>query len=481
MSFVSKFNSELRNVAIIAVAAFAVFANTLGGNFVYDDKRQILQNPLIQSSELYSRALRSDVWAFKGSEKFAGSNYWRPTFTAWSIVNFRLFGTSPFGWHLTNVLLHIAACLLAYFLLLQWRIPKTASLLITLLFAVHPVHVESVAWISGSPDLLMAAALLGSFLLIRREGGSRSRRYAFAALLFAVALGAKEVAIAALPVYALIFGLREDDQGETEGWRFDVRSTKFVAPFAAIAGLYLAARQKVIGSFALPVDDAASFSSAILTAPAAFLFYIRQSLFPYWLGPNYPLRPVESFDVAGFLAPLLLVLALLLVVWLVVKKSRIALIGAAIFVCLLAPAMYISAFPREQIVHDRYLYLSLFGLLIVGYYAPRPLIDRSAKAARSIGWATAAVTLALGIQTISYNSVWASDAALWRHAVKIDPNSASNWQQFGAEGGGIDAVAGNTGSVQPFDRDQKDAACNRRKRAESLGCSSGRRVDRRFS
>ena len=97
--------TELRPLILIALVAFVVFANSLGGDFVYDDTRQILRNPLIQDSKLYGKALVSDVWAFKGDGTVAASNYYRPTFVAWLIFNFRIFGTNPFGWHLLNVIL----------------------------------------------------------------------------------------------------------------------------------------------------------------------------------------------------------------------------------------------------------------------------------------------------------------------------------------------------------------------------------------
>ena len=72
--------SDSLHYALIAIIAFCVFANTFGHGFVYDDNRQILMNPLIQRSELYGKALTSDVWAFKGGGELAASNFFRPTF-----------------------------------------------------------------------------------------------------------------------------------------------------------------------------------------------------------------------------------------------------------------------------------------------------------------------------------------------------------------------------------------------------------------
>ena len=104
--------NKLFFLIILAVIAFGVFANTLNGEFIYDDKRQIAQNPLIQNASLFGKAVSSDVWAFKGDGTIAGSNYYRPTFVLWLIFNFQLFGLSAFGWHFTNILLHIGVCLL---------------------------------------------------------------------------------------------------------------------------------------------------------------------------------------------------------------------------------------------------------------------------------------------------------------------------------------------------------------------------------
>jgi hypothetical protein len=88
---------EWKWLAVLAVVAIAVYANSTGGEFVYDDTRQILRNPLIQNNALIGKALSSDVWAFKGDGTVVASNYWRPTFTAWHILNYRLFGASPTG------------------------------------------------------------------------------------------------------------------------------------------------------------------------------------------------------------------------------------------------------------------------------------------------------------------------------------------------------------------------------------------------
>ena len=116
----------------------AVFANSLGGEFVYDDTRQVVRNILIQDNSLIWKVLTSDVWAFKGDGSVAASNYWRPTFTLWNIICFRLFGMNPVGWHVVNVMLHTGVCVLAFSLLRRWAYSAAIAFAITLIFAVHP-------------------------------------------------------------------------------------------------------------------------------------------------------------------------------------------------------------------------------------------------------------------------------------------------------------------------------------------------------
>src|SRR5215510_1008259 len=142
-----KLRDELKWILPVVLVCAAVFANSLYGQFVYDDLRQIVRNPLIQDNSLIWTALTSDVWAFKGDGTIAASNYWRPTFTAWHILNFRLFGTDPFGWHVLDLLLHLGVCVLTYLMTRRWNFTPMLACAVALLFAVHPIHVESVAWV----------------------------------------------------------------------------------------------------------------------------------------------------------------------------------------------------------------------------------------------------------------------------------------------------------------------------------------------
>ena len=432
------FKREFGWIAIVVAAAIIVFLNTLGGEFVYDDQRQIAINPLIQESARYWEALTSDVWAFKGDGSLAASNYWRPVFTAWCIVNFRFFGLDPMGWHLLNILLHSGVCVLAFLLLRRWGIVPAVATAIALVFAVHPVHTESVAWISGSPDLLSAFFILLSLLFADRvadqqAGKTRTRDLVLSVGFYMLALGSKEIALFCAPIFVLILSPNRSDQGFRSAI-MDPAAWRRAAPYFIAAVGYFVLRLTILGRVSLPAENAPDSVSAILTAPSVFVFYVSQIVFPFELGPNYSLRPVDVTGVYNFFLPLVISALLLAGVVFAVRGSFVRRMGAALFALPLLPAFVITTFPSDQIVHDRYLYLSLLGfLIIVGSFIADLIKKRFPDSADYILIGAVPLIGILALQTYNYNKVWNSDIALWRHAVSVDRTSASNWLQLGAE------------------------------------------------
>ncbi len=228
---------------------------------------------------------------------------------------------------------------------------------IVLIFAVHPVHVESVSWISGSPDLLLGVFLLASLLMVDFYlEKKKSLLFALSLLFYAVALGAKEVAILfPLIVFALTW---KEENSSLKG------SIKISAPFIVLATVYFFLRLLVLGQISQASVDAPGFGSTLLSAPSVFAFYIRQIVFPLWLGPSYSLRPVtfENIGFVNFILPLVVSAVCLYGLVRFGWRSHVGRIGLAVFLLLL-PAMNLTAFVSEQLTHDRYLYLPLLGIL----------------------------------------------------------------------------------------------------------------------
>lgn len=417
-----KLRDEWKWLIILAVVAVAIYANATSGEFVYDDTRQILRNPLIQSNDLIGKALTSDVWAFKGDGTVVASNYWRPTFTAWHILNYRLFNGAPFGWHLLNVVLHAFVCLLAFLLLRKLEFSSIIAFSIALIFAVHPVHVESVAWISGVPDLLFSLALLGSLWFADSYSKSGSTKHlALTAVLYALALGAKEIGIICLPLY---YFLLIRDRGEKKN------KVEYKTPLLLLAGIaagWFVLRMSILGGFSNPPEDAVAFGTAILSIPSMFAFYLRQVFFPYWIAGNYGLEPVTQVGMLNFVVPLAVSLAALAGLVYLVRNDPKTRFAAALFILPLAPAMNAMVFTPEQIVHDRYLYLPLLGILMLIV----PLASRWLNE-RNLLIGCAAISAVLAVQTFMYNDAWTSELKLWARARANDSSSFTAGQYANA-------------------------------------------------
>ncbi len=430
---------DLLAAALLGALVWLAFHPAVQGAFVYDDRTQVAGNPLIQTPELLGRALVSDVWAFKGERSAAWSNYWRPAFVLWLAANHALFGLgNTLGWHLGNFLLHLVVCLLAYVLLRRLELATGVAAAIAAVFAVHPAHVESVAWISGSPDLLAAIPLLGALLLLLPPREELSHRRLGAALaLFALALLAKEMAVV-FPVLA----------GWTAWAAAPLRASgrqrlptvwRRAWPFLAVAGLYFLLRWLVLGQVSVRVPWHLGALDLLLTAPSLAAFYLRHALLPASLGPSYPLRATTaaSLGAESFVGPLLVCLVFALVAWRLVRGRPALQLGLALFALPLLPAFNLNAFLPEQLVHDRYLYLPLLGFWLLALGAPAVLArEHGSPHRRAIEVATTglAALLVVGFTTVtaSYAKSWTSELALWRRAVDTDPTSAYNWAQLGS-------------------------------------------------
>lgn len=416
---------------VLALVAGAVaYAGSLDGDFVYDDTRQILENHYLRSPAGIAHGMATDVWSFKGERGEAWSNYWRPVFVAWLGLQALLFGTtSTLPWHLASLCVHLGVTALCFGFARRLGLPPVGAGAVALLFSVHPVHAESVAWISGSPDLLAAAGLIAASTLwldAARHGGS-VRRIA-ALLAYALALGSKEIAVLLPPLVPLALWAADDRR------RLRGRIWWHAVPFAGLAVLFLVARRLVLGTTAIELPWSLGPVDLVLTLPSVITFYLRQALWPVLISPAYPLRPVgiETAGMASVGLPLLIAGVFLAVAVWMARRDRRAAFAFAFFLCLLAPAMNLNAFTWEQLVHDRYLYLPLLGLLLapvaVSPLGREPSTRRGRRVAATV---VALAALAFTLRTASAARVWHGETTLWSSAVAADPASSHSWAQLG--------------------------------------------------
>ena len=255
----------------LPLLSFFLLLPLLGYGFLSDDFPLIVANPRLQSWSLFFQNLLTPFFSFPTNPQL---HYWRPTTLLSYALELRLWGGSPWGFHLTNILLHTANTLLLYLLLKRFRpegpLPWTASLL----FLLHPAHGENIAWISGRTDLL-AFLFLALSLLFRLEYEERKRGLPLSLLFFALALLSKEAALLFLPLLFLLF--------PSKGFK---NRLLLLLPYLSLLPLYLFLHQKAASTLALNRGLLwADIPLALRSAGA----YVRILLFPNLPAPYFPM------------------------------------------------------------------------------------------------------------------------------------------------------------------------------------------------
>ena len=247
----------------LAALVVAVFWPVLRGELVYDDLEVVAQNPALRNAALLPEALTGAYWDFLDEESAARIGYWRPLTTVVLFAAQQVGGGSPAAFHAFSIALHAAAAIAVFLLVRRLTRGDLPGLCAAVLFALHPVQVESVAWISAISDPLQGLlVLLGLVAHLRwREAGSPGLPLV-PALCLGTALMAKESAIALLPlVIALDLG-RPRTESRTESRTASLTEIgtaaqpvlRAYAPLAAICLLYFLARVAVFGDWQAGLD-----------------------------------------------------------------------------------------------------------------------------------------------------------------------------------------------------------------------------------
>ena len=413
---------------IPAMLALLTSINTLWNGFAFDDTQQILRNEFIKRIGNLPLIFTNSVWSFNPDSLTVAAldSYYRPLFMALFTLNYSIFGTTAWGWHLVNVMIHAAVTLMVFFVLKELTERKWLAAIAAGLFAVHPSHAESVAWVSGITDPLMALFVLPAFhcyLRFRKSG--RKSLMAISLALFLPALLSKETALV-LPMiiaYCELFYFRDI----TELWRRAVRAATLASFFAAPAAIYFLMRYIALGHKFTPTGSRFGIGLVLTTIPAVIVKYIELMLIPADYSLQHYIAPVGSVLSMSFLAPMALLVALVAAIWL--ARSRVLAFAGVWFIIWLSPPLAgLRSFEPEYFVQDRYLYLPSIGICValamgIEWLAARRLFNFSG---RMTATAVAASLLILwSVVCVKQNRVWNDTLTLLRHSVAIDPNSPS--------------------------------------------------------
>ncbi len=420
--------AEWRILGLILVLTFAAFANSLRGQFVYDDLSQVMANATLKSLANIPAMFVQSVWQFmnEGTRQPLGS-YYRPLFNVALILNYQLFGFAVVGWHVVCVLLHLAATFFVYLLCRQWGMRRETGLAAALLFGVHPAHSESVAWVSALPDPMAAVFLLPALLLYeqhrqRPAGGGRSLLLGSLGLTV-LALLSKEVAV----VFPLFLLLREWlDRPQREPFTRTI-SKNGIPFYLALAVLYLVLRYSVLGFLSQAEPRAAGIANTHvwLTLPSALAGYARILLFPYPLAvvydwPSY----VTSVRDPRFWGLGAVTAAVVIGATRLVRSSAVGRNALLFLILFLLPVLNLKFFnPYEALLHDRYLYLPSVGFCVLMALGLGRLHALCRWSPRLLWLGPAVVALVYFVLTVRQNRFWRDDYVMTQQALRVAPRN----------------------------------------------------------
>lgn len=430
---------SVRGAALaVALLVFVVYSPVLRNGFVgWDDDIYVVRNP-----RLLHLSLTSLLETF--SNVHASGN-WHPLTELSHAADCALWGMRPFGHHLSSILLHglnaglvvVLACAIARARTrtsVRSAREIVAGIAAGLLWGLHPLRVESAAWISERKDVLCAAFYLsGLFCYLRyaganREAGSeatgqhRRRFYIGALACFLLALLSKPMAVS-FPLVLLVldaYPLQRLDH--TRSWRLLAEKIPFFVLALASAIVTLEA-QRAVGAFR--AMRGVPLATKALVAAHSIVGYLEKTLWPSHLLPLYSYPQDVSWASWRFAVPVL-VLALLLAgcVWLA-RRSRAALMALACYLLALLPVIGIVQV-GPQAMADRYTYLPsvALSLLVGGAFAA--LWDKAGSMVSR--WQAAALVLAmalapgvLSLLSIRQMAVWHDSETLWSQVIRYEP------------------------------------------------------------
>jgi len=455
--------------ALIIGAALLAYAPVFRAGFIWDDDVFLTANPLIRASDGLYR-----FWFTREAPDYF------PLTSSMLWFEWRLWGMNPAGYHVVNVLLHAASAVLLWRVLLRLRIP--GAWLAGLLFALHPVAVESVAWITERKNTLPMALYLASILVyLRFDNGSshhddttattgttddiphsalhtlhsalRTPHYPLSLGLFLLALLAKTSVVILPAVLLLCVGWRRG--------RIAKRDILRALPFAALAaalGLVTVWFQyhNAIGGESVRTDGLAARAAG---AGWAAWFYLYKALLPANLCFIYS-RWATSASLVAFV-PGLLFLAMLLL-FAVYRRSwgRPFLFALGYFLIALLPVLgFLNIyFMRYSLVADHWQYTALVGVVALAAGLLARLMERPG-APRTVAMAVAgALVLACGALTFRQTRIYRDEETLWRDTVSKNPKA---WMAYGNLGGLLVRKASAPGADSAALLEEAERCCDK--------------------
>ena len=432
---------------LLVLAVIAVFGQTARHGFInFDDQDYVYENRHVRGGLTGEAA----AWAITAYH----SGNWHPLTWLSHMLDCQLYGLKPGGHHLTNVLLHAAAAVLLFLALRRMTGAVWPSAWVAAVFAIHPLRVESVAWVAERKDVLSGLLFMLTVWFYARyaERPASWVRYLSVVATFAIGLTAKPMLVT-LPFVLLLLdywplgriGPARQNTPEDEAnrlrpgrlfLRLVVEKVPLIVPAAASCVVTLAAQRVAIR----PLEEL-DFAGRIANALVAYVAYLGKMFCPVWLAVLYPL-PEGSLPAWEVVASVALSLAISAAVFVARRKCPYLLFGWLWYIGTLVPVIGLVQV-GDQAMADRYTYLTQIGLYVVIAWSAAHV----ASSRRYPRWVFAVVSslVVAGLMACAWQQTrhWRDSETLWTHALACTSGNSMAHNNLGlalSDRGEIDAA-----------------------------------------
>lgn len=438
-------------VILLLVIVFFAFLPSLKNGFVHwDDYYYIVDNVAIKFLSLNSIGI---IFT-----SFFSNEYYPLTMLSYALDH-RFYGLAPYGYHLTNLILHLVNCVLVFWLIFLLSESLWAAFITATLFAVHPMRVESVAWIGERKDVIYAIFFLGSMVayFFYLKGRNRLIFYCSAILLFFLSILSKAMAITLPFVLMLVDYLL--------GRRYDKNAFIDKIPFlilSFLSGVATVLSRGLNGS--VLQGSLQEMIAKFVFAAQCLGFYLSKIFAPVHLSCLYAF-PKKTFAVT---AVIVLIAIAGMLPFFIFRRSRSAVFGMAFFLITILPGLQFVPVVSKAVVADRFSYLPSIGLFFIIGQAFKWAYERNSrhtymKQVILVAGLILTVTF-LALSTHKRCEVWKDDISLWGNALREDQDNLLAYHNMADEyfrRGEFDKVVTSLTEALRIDPKDTDAYNNR--------------------
>jgi len=394
-------------VLLISMVGAACYINTMDGEFVWDDIYLIPDNAFVRSNVPLYQVFGHSIRAGAGE---MNDDFYRPLQMLTYMWDYKLWNLDVRGYHLTNIILHVLVALSLFWLIHLWFKDLFLAWGTSLLFVVHPVHTEAVAYLSGRADVLMALFFFLAFIFYLRFIDRFSvHSLTLCLIAYACSLLSKEYALI-LPALILLYH-----------W-WGARRIPWL-PFGSIlciAIVYIIVRSRLIQVVLDPTFIPPPFHKRLPGVFIAFFDYVRLLLFPVGLHMEYGGIYFSFFHIKAW-AGIILLGAIAYSMYRAWHVKRPVVFGLCWFVVALIP--HSNLFPLNAYMAEHWLYIPSVGFFLCAALACQT-IGKKCSWPRGAWILVGLLTIVWGMLTYQQNKVWRNPITLYEHTLKYAPESA---------------------------------------------------------